>query len=114
MIQPYFKSKDKDFYLLHGDSIELLSKFNHKFDMVFADPPYFLSNNGLTIQMGKIASVNKGSWDKSHGFDFINNFNREWLSIVRDKMKENATIWISGTMHNIFSIGQLLTELDFR
>ncbi len=114
MFKPYFKSQDKNFYLLHGDSMELLSHFDHKFDMVFADPPYFLSNNGLSIQSGKIVSVNKGKWDKSHGFEYINNFNREWLKLVRNKMKENATIWISGTMHNIFSVGQILTELDFK
>ena len=82
--------------------------------MIFADPPYFLSNNGLTIKNGKITSVNKGEWDKSFGFDEINKFNREWLSLVRDKMKDNATIWISGTSHNIFSVGQILTELGFK
>jgi site-specific DNA-methyltransferase (adenine-specific) len=82
--------------------------------MVFADPPYFLSNNGLSIQSGKIVSVNKGKWDKSEGFEFINDFNRKWLSLVRDKMKEDATIWISGTMHNIFSVGQILNELGFK
>jgi site-specific DNA-methyltransferase (adenine-specific) len=114
MLKPYFKSNDKNFNLLHGDTMEILQKFEHKFDMVFADPPYFLSNNGKTIENGKIVSVNKGKWDKSHGFDFINNFNRKWLSLVRDKMKENATIWISGTMHNIFSVGQILAELDFK
>ncbi len=114
MINPYYKSEDKNFYLIHGDSMEILPKFQHKFDMVFADPPYFLSNNGLSIQSGKIVSVNKGSWDKSEGFDYINNFNREWLSLVRDKMKDDATIWISGTMHNIFSVGQILTELGFK
>jgi site-specific DNA-methyltransferase (adenine-specific) len=114
MITPFFKSTDKTFNLLHGDSIELLPQFEHKFDMVFADPPYFLSNGGLSIQSGKIVSVNKGDWDKSHGFDYVNDFNRKWLSIVRDKMKDDATIWISGTMHNIFSIGQILLELDFR
>jgi len=52
--------------------------------------------------------------DKSKGFEYINDFNRKWLKLVRDKMKENATIWISGTIHNIFSIGQILTELDFK
>ncbi len=114
MLKPYFKSNDKNFYLLHGDTMALLPKFEHKFDMVFADPPYFLSNNGLSIQSGQIVSVNKGKWDKSYGFDFINDFNRKWLSLVRDKMKEDATIWISGTMHNIFSVGQLLSELGFR
>ena len=114
MIRPFFKSDDKNFYLLQGDTMELLPKFEHKFDMVFADPPYFLSNNGLSIQNGKIVSVNKGNWDKSEGFEYINNFNREWISLVRDKMKDNATIWISGTMHNIFSVGQILTELGFK
>ncbi|MGB4897524.1 MAG: site-specific DNA-methyltransferase [Ignavibacteria bacterium] len=94
--------------------IEQLPQFEHKFDMVFADPPYFLSNNGLSIQSGEIVSVNKGKWDKSHGFEYINDFNRKWLSLVRDKMKDDATIWISGTMHNIFSVGQILTELDFK
>lgn len=114
MLKPYFKSDDNQFYLLHGDTSELLPQFDFKFDMVFADPPYFLSNNGLSVQNGQIVSVNKGDWDKSLGFDHINNFNRKWLSLIRGKMKENATIWISGTMHNIFSIGQILTELGFK
>lgn len=114
MIKPYFKSKDKAFILLHGDVFELLPQFDFKFDMIFADPPYFLSNDGLTIKNGKITSVNKGKWDRSKGFEFINDFNRKWLKLIRDKMKEDATIWISGTMHNIFSVGQILTELDFK
>lgn len=114
MLKPYFKSNDKNFYLLKGDTMNLLPQFEHKFDMVFADPPYFLSNNGLSIQSGKIVSVNKGNWDKSHGFEYINDFNRQWLSLARDKMKDNATIWISGTMHNIFSVGQILMELGFK
>ncbi len=68
----------------------------------------------LTLKSGKIVSVNKGNWDKSEGFEYINDFNRKWLSLVRDKMKDDATIWISGTMHNIFSVGQILTELGFK
>ena len=114
MINPYFKSKDKAFTLLLGDVFELLPQFDFKFDMVFADPPYFLSNDGLTIINGKITSVNKGDWDKPKNLDYINDFNYKWLKLVRNKMKEDATIWISGTMHNIFSIGQILTELDFK
>jgi len=114
MLNSFFTSSDKNFYLLKGDTMEVLPQFEHKFDMVFADPPYFLSNNGLSIQSGKIVSVNKGKWDKSDGFEFVNEFNRKWLSLVRDKMKDDATIWISGTMHNIFSVGQILTELGFK
>jgi site-specific DNA-methyltransferase (adenine-specific) len=94
--------------------MDLLPKIDHKFDMVFADPPYFLSNNGLSIQSGKIVSVNKGKWDKSYGSEYINDFNRQWLSKVRDNLKEDGTIWISGTMHNIFSVGQILTELGYK
>jgi site-specific DNA-methyltransferase (adenine-specific) len=114
MITPYFKSTNKNFTLLHGDCNELLPQFDFKFDMVFADPPYFLSNDGLTIKNGKLASVNKGDWDKSKGVQENNEFNLKWISAVREKMKDDATIWISGTMHNIFSIGQILTALNFK
>jgi len=113
-VKPYFKSNDKAFNLLHGDCLKLLNQFDFKFDMIFADPPYFLSNDGLSIQSGKIVSVNKGKWDKSKGFEFINDFNRKWLKLAREKLKDDGTIWISGTMHNIFSVGQILTELDFK
>ncbi len=114
VIQSYFKSKDKNFTLLHGDCFEVFTEFEFQFDMIFADPPYFLSNDGLTIKNGKIASVNKGNWDKFLGAEEMTKFNRQWLELVRDKMKPNGTIWISGTSHNIFNIGQLLTELDFK
>ena len=82
--------------------------------MVFADPPYFLSSGGQTIQSGKIVSVNKGEWDKTDGPYYMQEFNRKWLSNVRDVMEDNGTIWISGTMHNIFNIAQLLTDLKFK
>jgi site-specific DNA-methyltransferase (adenine-specific) len=113
-MKSYFKDKENTFYLVQGDIFNVCTKFDFKFDMVFADPPYFLSNDGLTIKNGVITSVNKGGWDKSKGFEFVNEFNRKWLSLIRDKMKDSATIWISGTMHNIFSVGQILTELGFK
>ncbi|MDQ7057063.1 MAG: site-specific DNA-methyltransferase [Ghiorsea sp.] len=114
MLKSYYKSEDKAFSLLRGDCLKLLPQFDFQFDMVFADPPYFLSNDGLTIKNGKISSVNKGEWDKSLGVKEMDKFNRAWLTLVRDKMKDNATLWVSGTSHNIFNIGQLLTELDFK
>lgn len=82
--------------------------------MIFADPPYFLSNGGISVQNGKQVSVNKGNWDKSHGFEKDNEFNRNWISACRDKLKADGTIWISGTFHNIFSVAQMLSELDFK
>ena len=110
----FYASEDESFVLIEGDVFDILPQLNCCFDMVFADPPYFLSNDGFTVKNGKIASVNKGEWDKSNGFEFVNSFNYKWLKLVKNLMKEDATIWISGTMHNIFSIGQMLLELNFK
>lgn len=113
-MKAYYKSEDKNFTLLQGNCIELMSNFDFKFDMIFADPPYFLSNGGISVQSGKMVSVNKGDWDKSHGEEADHLFNREWLKACREKLKSNGTIWISGTYHNIFSIAKNLTELGFK
>lgn len=114
MITPYYKSIDKYFTLLNGDCVELLNSFEFKFDMIFADPPYHLSNGGISVQSGKIVCVNKGDWDKSQGRDLDYDFDKKWLSACRNKLKNNGTIWISGTYHNIFSIARCLTELNFK
>ena len=82
--------------------------------MIFADPPYFLSNDGISVQSGKIVSVNKGEWDKGGTPEYINEFNKKWLSLCREKLKDNGTIWISGTYHNIFSVANALTELGYK
>ncbi len=113
-ITPFYKSQDRNFTLLKGDCIELLNSFEFKFDMIFADPPYHLSNDGISVQSGKMVSVNKGDWDKSYGADVDYNFNKEWLSACRNKLKDNGTIWVSGTYHNIFSVARCLTELGFK
>jgi site-specific DNA-methyltransferase (adenine-specific) len=114
MVKIDFQSDKKDFTLVQGNVFNVLPALDFKFDLVFADPPYFLSNGGLTVKNGKITSVNKGLWDESPGFDGIHDFNLKWISMVRDKMKSDATVWISGTSHNIFSIGQVLVELGFK
>ncbi len=114
MITPFFRSPDRAFTLLHGDCFELLPQFEFKFDMIFADPPYFLSNDGISVQSGKIVSVNKGEWDKGGTPEKVNEFNRKWLGLCRDKLKDNGTIWISGTYHNIFSVANALTELGYK
>ena len=72
---PFYKSDDRAFTLLHGDCFELLPQFDFKFDMIFADPPYFLSNDGISYQAGKIVSVNKGDWDKGGTTEHIRTFN---------------------------------------
>ena len=114
MIKPYYKSPDRAFTLLHGDCFELLHEFDFKFSCIFADPPYFLSNGGISVQSGKIVSVNKGEWDKGKSQEEMMQFNLEWLGLCRDKLKENGTIWISGTYHNIFSVANCLTELGYK
>ena len=111
---PYFKSTDRAFTLLHGDCVELLKQFNFKFDMIFADPPYFLSNGGISVQSGKVVCVDKGEWDKGGTPEYVDSFNRAWISECRHKLKDNGTIWISGTYHNIFSIANILTEFNFK
>lgn len=114
MIQAFYKSPSHDFNLLHGDTFELLPQFNFKFDMIFADPPYFLSSGGISVQSGKVVCVDKGDWDKSMSQDDINAFNLNWLWLCREKLKDNGTIWISGTYHNIFSVANCLTQLGYK
>ena len=114
MPKSFYKSQNHDFNLIQGNCIQVLNELDFQFDMIFAAPPYFLSNGGISVQSGKQVSVNKGSWDKSHGFESDNEFNRKWISACRNRLKEDGSIWISGTYHNIFSVAQMLNELDFR
>lgn len=114
MIESYFKSPKRDFTLLYGNCCKLLRDFDFKFSCIFADPPYFLSNGGISVQSGKIVSVDKGEWDKGKTFQELMEFNMEWLSLCREKLKDNGTIWISGTYHNIFSVANCLTELGYK
>lgn len=114
MIKPYYKSPNRDFTLIHGDCFNLLREFDFKFSCIFADPPYFLSNGGISVQSGKIVCVNKGEWDEGKSQQEMMDFNLEWLSLCRDKLKENGTIWVSGTYHNIFSVANCLTQLGYK
>ncbi len=115
MVEPYFVTNDRKFVLYHGDARSIVSSLGSaKFDMIFADPPYFLSNGGFSVHSGARVSVDKGSWDKSNGLALDMKFNYEWIRVCRDKMRDDATIWICGTIHNIFSVATVLSELDFR
>lgn len=114
MLTSYYKSANRDFTLLHGDCTELLPKFRFQFDMIFADPPYFLSSGGISYQSGRVVCVDKGDWDKLERKESVDSFNLRWLSACREKLKDQGTIWISGTYHNIFSVHRVLESLGFK
>lgn len=117
MIETYFKNETSTFGLSLGDCVEVMSQIadaGFHFDMVFADPPYFLSNGGISVQSGKQVCVDKGEWDKSQGTEQDLMFTRKWLNAVRSILKPSGTIWISGTHHNIFQIAHCLTELGYK
>ncbi len=115
MYKGKFYFEDKKFKLIKDDTFKALKKFQKKsFDMIFADPPYFLSNNGITCNSGKMVSVNKGEWDKSLDVESKHFFNRKWINECYRVLKDDGTIWISGTLHNIYSIGMALEEEGFK
>ncbi|MEG1297327.1 MAG: DNA methyltransferase, partial [Niameybacter sp.] len=106
--------KYQDVNLINGDCTQVLKELQEEsIDMIFADPPYFLSNGGITCQNGKMVSVNKGKWDVSQGLDGDFKFNLEWIQNCDRVLKPHGTIWISGTYHNIHMIGYILTLLGY-
>lgn len=105
---------EDNFTLYHGDSLNILKKLKeNSFDMVFADPPYNLSNGGFTVHAGKRVSVNKGKWDESKGFEDDMNFHLKWIEEVKRVITPNGTIWISGTYHSIYQCGYALQKLGY-
>jgi site-specific DNA-methyltransferase (adenine-specific) len=100
--------------LYNADCLEIMSRIpEDSIDMIFADPPYRLSNNGLTCRNGRMVPVNKGAWDKSNGFEEDMVFHHEWITACRRILKPQGTIWISGTYHSIYQCGYLLQKNDF-
>ena len=110
-MQKKLKFSEKDDIAPHhrlylGDCLEILDKLpEDSIDMIFADPPYNLSNDGFTCQNGKMVSVNKGKWDKSKGVEEDFEFHRIWVAKCRRVLKPSGTIWISGTYHSIYACG---------
>jgi site-specific DNA-methyltransferase (adenine-specific) len=108
-------ARSKEWVLYQGDSLELLESFDeHTFDLIFADPPYFLSNGGFTCQGGKRAPVKKGDWDSSRGVEEDHAFTTAWLKACQRVLKPSGTIWVSGTQHVIFSVGFAMQRLGYK
>jgi site-specific DNA-methyltransferase (adenine-specific) len=112
-IKTYYNAEN--FCLIEGDSLKILRNIkSNSIDMIFADPPYFLSGDGITCISGKMKSVKKGKWDEKVNIDSKHKFNRKWIKLCKEILKDNGTIWVSGTMHNIYSIGMALEQEGFR
>ncbi|MDR2169335.1 MAG: site-specific DNA-methyltransferase [Planctomycetaceae bacterium] len=111
-IEPVYQTAEITLY--NGDCFDVMCNFaDDYFDMIFADPPYNLSNDGVTCQAGRMVSVNKGQWDKSNGFEADLKFHESWIGECKRVLKPGGTIWISGTNHSIYQCGFLLQKLDF-
>lgn len=112
---PVFHDSARHIKIYQGDCLEILAAIPEGVvDLVFADPPYFLSNNGITCHAGKMVSVNKGEWDVSRGADTNHEFNRAWLAACQRVLKPNGSIWVSGTSHVIHSVGFAMQQLGFK
>jgi site-specific DNA-methyltransferase (adenine-specific) len=112
---PYRHSAGEGWALAQGDCRELLALLPAaSVDLVFADPPYFLSNGGFTCHSGRRAPVRKGAWDASGGLQEDHRFNVAWLSACQRVLKPEGTLWVSGTQHGIFSVGFALQSLGFK
>lgn len=112
---PYYQTTKEDFTLYHGNTFELLNHISGPFDMIFADPPYFLSTgNGKVNINGQFIKFNKGKWDRVRSREDKDSFNRKWIEPCARLLKPNGTIWICGTYHNIFSVEKCLDELGFK
>ena len=108
-IKPFYTSKDEKCALFKADCLDVLSSIpSNSIDMIFADPPYNLSNGGFTCHAGKMVPVNKGKWDESKGLDEDLKFHIEWIKACRKVLKPSGTIWVSGTYHSIYRCGYAL------
>jgi site-specific DNA-methyltransferase (adenine-specific) len=112
---PVFHDSRHHIKIYQGDCLEILAAIpEDTVDLIFADPPYFLSNDGITCHAGKMVSVNKGAWDKSRGADANHEFNKSWLAACQRVLKPNGTIWVSGTAHVIHSVGFAMQQLGMK
>lgn len=112
---PVFHDPLHHIKIYQGDCLEILASIPENcVDLIFADPPYFLSNGGITCHAGRMVSVNKGAWDRSRGSGANHDFNRAWLAACQRVLKPNGSIWVSGTSHVIHSVGFAMQQLGFK
>ena len=114
-ISPFYYDIENKIKLYNLETFSFLPQIpDNCVDLIFVDPPYFLSSGGITCSSGKRVCVDKGGWDKSRNIESIHDFNKKWLLDSKRILKPNGTIWVCGTFHNIFSVGFALQELGFK
>ncbi len=112
---PTWVSADSGSELYLGDALELLPQMpEESVDCIWTDPPYMLSNGGITCHAGRMVSVNKGDWDKSQGLKADHEFNLAWTAECKRVLRPEGTIWVTGTMHIYPSVGMALLENGYR
>ena len=114
-----FQDADAGIWLYQADCLGFMDELikanpQGKFDLIFADPPYFLSNGGMTCHAGKMVRVDKGQWDKSKGPELNHEFNLAWLSRCQKLLKPDGALWVSGTHHIIYSVGYAMQQLGMK
>lgn len=113
--KPYFEDTKRNIALFKANCFDILPKLpENSIDMIFADPPYFLSNGGITCHAGKMVSVNKGKWDQSMGVEENFQFTLRWLRECQRVLTLNGTIWVSGTSHIIYTVGSAMQSLGYK
>lgn len=113
--KPYFEDRKHKTILYNENCLKFLSELpKNSIDMIFADPPYFLSNGGFTCHAGRRVSVNKGKWDTSKGIEENYRFTLDWLRECQKVLAPNGTIWVSGTSHIIYAVGYAMQVLGYK
>ena len=99
----------------NGDSIEILNRIPDKsFDLVFADPPYNMQIGEKLTRPddSKVDGVND-KWDQFSSFEHYDKFSKSWLKECKRILKDNGSMWVIGTYHNIFRLGYHMQNLNY-
>ena len=113
--EPYWEEPKSGLSLYLGDALEILKELpDNSVDCVWTDPPYNLSNDGITCVAGKMVPVNKGDWDRSRGIEGDHEFNLTWTRECYRILRPTGTIWVTGTLHVHPSVGMALLRNNFR
>ena len=115
ILEPFWQSADSLSRLYLGNAFDVMSSIpDESVDCVWTDPPYFLSNDGITCVAGRMVKVNKGEWDRSRGLESDHDFTRQWLAECHCILKPAGTIWVTGTVHVYLSVGMAMLQLGYR